>query len=244
MVVTIPAARPVRHSEAVLFMHISKTAGTAFREAIVENYKQSEIVYLYPDVPGFLCENLALLPLEQRARFRFIIGHFKHGIHQFLPQEWTYVTVLRDPVSRVISEFRFLLLSKHHKISAVENDSPAYLVELIERRENITLDNYMVRSFSDVSEEDFPPGHINREVFEAAVNNIRTTFSFVGHQERSDEAYRAVQQRFHWKPGCLNIVNRGALSTNQDYEPVRSTIEHFNRWDCRLHAEICKLFPA
>src|SRR5581483_5056004 len=82
LIVNIPAGPPVRHSETVLFMHIAKTAGTAFRNAILENYKESEVAYLYPNPPGFLCDNLALLPLEQRSRFRLIIGHFKYGVHE------------------------------------------------------------------------------------------------------------------------------------------------------------------
>ena len=242
LLVNIPAARPVRHSETVLFMHISKTAGTAFREAMIENYRKSEVAYLYPDAPGFLCDDLALLPLEQRGRFRLVVGHFQYGIHQFLPRESTYVTIVRDPVSRVISEFRYLI-GKQPNSAGTRAGSPEHLLELLERRETIPLDNQMVRCFSGVSEKDFPAGHIDEKVYELAVRNLDASFSFVGHQERSTEAYAALQKTFHWKPRALEEVNRGAAPGSESYECIRSTIEHFNRWDCQLYSEICSRFP-
>lgn len=240
--VTIPAATPARHSEAILFMHIPKTAGTAFREVIVPDYKQSEVAYIYPDPPGFLVDNLALLPLEQRRRFRLVIGHFQYGIHQFFPHEWTYVTVVREPVARVISEFRYQR-GRADGDNSSKRASPVYLVELLERAENIALDNLVVRCFSGVSERDFPPGHIDRGAFELAVHNLKQSFFFVGHQERADEAYSILQQRFHWSPRPLPVVNRAGDLEIQKFDSVRSTIQHFNRWDCRLYSEICKLFP-
>jgi hypothetical protein len=235
VIVDIPAVPAMQNSEALLFMHIAKTGGTAFRKAILENYKQSEIACLYPNPPGLLYDDLRLLPLCQRANFRLIIGHFQYGIHSLLPQPSTYVTIVRDPVSRVISEFRY-----HRKN---EDNSPQHLVALLEKEETVALDNLMVRCFSGVSERKVPPGHIDRHVYELAVHNLKTSFSFVGHQEDSETAYRILQERFHWKPGPLEFVNRGPDGSSEHYESVRLTIEHFNRWDCQLYSAIKQIFP-
>jgi hypothetical protein len=101
----------------------------------------------------------------------------------------------------------------------------------------------MVRCFSGVSEQKFPPGHIDRHVYEVAVHNLKTAFSFVGHQENSETAYGILQQRFHWKPGSLALINRGPSASSGHYESVRRTIEHFNRWDCQLYSAIKQIFP-
>ncbi len=229
-------------TDAILFMHIAKTAGTAFREAIEENYKQSEIAYLYPDPPGFLYENLGLLPLEQRRAFRLVIGHFQYGVHDFLPQPWTYITIVREPVSRIISHYRYALEMQPN--SASGKDSAAALVEALERHTTVNLDNLIVRCFSGVDEKDVPPGAVNAEVYALAVDHLRTAFSFVGHQERANQAYEVLHRRFNWKSrSTLPGVNKSRLSGERSYESVRAAIEHFNRWDCRLYAEICQLFP-
>ena len=242
LAVTIPARCESCDSETILFMHIAKTAGTAFREAMEENYKQSEIAYLYPDPPGFLYENLGLLPLEQRRAFRLVIGHFQYGIHDFLPQQATYVTIVREPVSRIISHYRYGL--EMHPDGASGKDSAASLVEALEGHTSVNLDNLMVRCFGGVDEKDVPPGSVDAEVYALALDHLRNAFSFVGHQERANEAYAALRHKFHWKSRpALAAVNRGGLTHEADYESVRPAIEHFNRWDCRLYAEICRLFP-
>lgn len=241
LIVNIPATRTARPSEAVLFMHVSKTAGTAFREAMVKNYKQSEVAYLYPDPPGLLSDNLALLPLQQRERFRLVVGHFQYGIQQFLPQPSIYVSIVRDPVARVISEFRYLL--RRQPAGDGENASALDLVELLKQRKYSILDNHMVRCFSGVSEKDFPPGSINRQVYELAVHHLRKSFAFVGHQEKSQEAYRALQQRFDWKPDSLELVNAASGPISKEYETARRAIEHFNSWDCLFYSEVQRIFP-
>jgi hypothetical protein len=236
--VEIPARSGDAISDAVLFMHIPKTAGTAFREAIVGNYRASQIAYLYPDPPGFLLCEFGSLPLEQRARFRLVLGHYHYGVHRFLPQESSYISIVRDPVRRVISHFRYLVEPEKGPGSA----SPSLLAELLERGATVNLDNLMVRCFSGVVKADVPPGRVNRDVYDLAVHNLRSSFKFVGYQERSDEAYAALKARFGWNHrAALGVVNRGG-SDDGSFDSVRKTIEHFNRWDCELYAEIRRLF--
>jgi hypothetical protein len=236
--VEIPARSGDAISDAVLFMHIPKTAGTAFREAIVGNYRTSQIAYLYPDPPGFLFCEFGSLPLEQRARFRLVLGHYHYGVHRFLPQKSSYISIVRDPVRRVISHFRYLVEPEKGPGSA----SPSLLAELLERGTTVNLDNLMVRCFSGVVKADVPPGRVNRDVYDLAVHNLRSSFKFVGYQERSDEAYAALKARFGWNHrAALGVVNRGG-SDDGSFDSVRKAIEHFNRWDCELYAEIRRLF--
>ena len=241
LAVAIPA-RSGRPPETVLFMHIAKTAGTAFREAIAENYKQSEIAYLYPDPPGLLTYKLELLPLEQRLGFRLVIGHFQYGIHDLFPQKCRYVTIVREPVARVISHYRYILEQKN--VKGENEDSAGSLIAMLERRETVNLDNIMVRCFAGVDEKDVPAGYVSQEVYERAVQHLENEFCFVGHQESANEAYVKLQQKFNWKPRvALDNVNKSRFSQKQKYEPARQAIEHFNEWDCRLYAQICRLFP-
>ncbi len=239
--VRIPPRSKNRALRTVLFMHVAKTAGTAFREAIVQNYKQSEIAYIYPDPPGFLLPRLEDLPLAQRARTRFAVGHFQYGLHALFPQESTYVTIVRDPVRRVISHFRYLLPGLRPPPGV---NLASLLIEMLERRHTVNLDNLMVRCFSGVWDGRFPPGHVTREVYELAVHNLRTYFSFVGFQEYAKEAYATLRKQFGWNASAsLEAINRGEGADLEAFESARPAIEHFNRWDCELYQEIRRVFP-
>jgi hypothetical protein len=232
-----------RRQPTVLFMHVPRTAGTAFRDAITPNYRQAEIAYLYPDPPGFLVENLSLLPLQQRRGFRLVIGHFRYGVHAWLPQESIYVSVVRHPLSRVISQYLFV--GQTQPALVTENGRRLELEQVLERKNSVDFDNAMVRYFGGVDDKEVPPGMVNREVYERAVHHLRTRFAYVGNQEAAQESYRALRERFEWmaKPELepLNLATY-AVKLMHD-EKLRKVVEHYNPWDYLLYEEVLRLFP-
>jgi hypothetical protein len=118
------------------------------------------------------------------------------------------------------------------------------LAEMLESNRTVNLDNLMVRCFSGVGEDDVPAGQVDKSVYDLAVRHMQTQFSYVGYQDRANEAYAAMQAKFNWKPReALGVVNRGVRPSETCDEATRQIVEHFNRWDCQLYMEIRKLFP-
>ncbi len=235
--------RPGIQSCTLLFMHIPKTAGTALRETMLNNYRQSEVAYLYPDPPGFPVRDLRDLPLEQRARFRFVVGHFQYGIHDQVPNESCYFAVVRDPLARVCSHYHYLVHHQHPLV--LSQGRIRTLREVIEGRFTANLDNLMVRCFAGVDERDFPPGSINTEVYELALRHAEEAFIYIGHQQNLREAYSFLQDKFRW-PWSMppEVLNRGSYATDQpiadsDAELIRES----NSWDCQLYGRVLDMFP-
>lgn len=239
---TIPAraAEPV---PAVLFMHIPKTAGIAFREAITANYRESQVAYLYGTAPGFLTQDLRRLPLEQRRDLRFVAGHFRYGVHDDLPQESLYITIAREPAARMLSHYAFLketqpaLLRQGSRILELE--------ELLERKPHVHFDNELVRHFGGVDDREFPAGSVNHELYRKALYYLRTGFTFIGHQEYSAQAYASLRQRFGWSARPeLEVVNAGGgRADSAERTKIRKAMEKYNPWDCELYEEILRVFP-
>jgi hypothetical protein len=227
----------------LLFMHIPKTAGTALRETILNNYKQSEIAYIYPDPPGFPVHNLRDLPLCQRAQFRLVVGHFQYGIHEEIPNDYSYFTIVRNPVRRVWSHYQYLVEFKDPL--AVRNGEIKSLEEMFDSRVTTNLDNLMVRCFAGVDEKDFPPGSINAEVYDLAARHAQDAFLYIGDQERIGDAYLFLQQKFGWHWSIPpEMVNSGSYtSTEQTGDLDAALIRRFNMWDCKLYEHIGNLFP-
>ncbi|MBV9499535.1 MAG: DUF4118 domain-containing protein [Acidobacteriaceae bacterium] len=236
-------ARPSQSTPTVLFMHIAKTAGTAFREAITANYKQAEIAYLYPDPPGFPLDYVTQLPWHQRSSFRLVIGHFVYGPHQWFREPSTYVTVVREPFSRVSSHYLYLCKTNPGAIS--EGGRLLDLIEALELRTTVDLDNALVRHFSGIDESEFPPGTVGYEAYDLAVHNLHTAFSLVGHRECAEESYRVMQERFGWTAQSnLEVVNRNITTLDATQEKrIRQAVEYHNRWDYLLYTEILRIFP-
>ncbi|HEY7212749.1 MAG TPA: DUF4118 domain-containing protein [Bryobacteraceae bacterium] len=237
-VVRVPEIAARKITPTVLFMHIPKTAGTAFREAIAANFLQSEIAYLYPDPPGFLASDLRDLPLEQLRAIRMVIGHFQFGMHERLPQDSEYITIVREPAARILSQYRFLQETQQPESKGLD------LRELFENRLTVNFDNTMVRCFAGVDERAFGPGMLTSEHYETAVHNLHTAFAYVGHQETLDESYGWLCRRYGWQAiGRLPRVNVGAPVPGEPPAEWKSIVRHYNRWDCLLYEEICRCFP-
>jgi len=97
-----------REDTALLFMHIPKTAGTSMRLLLEQFFTKKQRVYLYGgEPPGITLEAFRDLPTDEKEHVRLVYGHFRFGVHEWLPQKARYVTMLRDPVDRVVSLYYF-----------------------------------------------------------------------------------------------------------------------------------------
>lgn len=229
--------RPLKHRPTLLFMHIPKAAGTSFREAIARNYKTSEIAYLYPQEPGFRIRNLEELPLDQRSRAGLIAGHeVYYGVHQYIPNECLYFPVVRDPISRVWSNYIHVLQTKDARI--FNGVKPESLEEIFESKSRGDMDNVMVRFFS--GSPYVPVGTVNRDIYEMAKANARLAFPYIGQQTNLHRAYAWLREKLDWRNGSavpvMNVTEYN--STPQCSEADRKIIRHFNEWDCRLYEDL------
>ncbi len=141
----MPSAKPgevltksfSRNREAVIFLHVPKTAGTTLNRLIEWEYKLPEMYSVDPVLFAWSAAHLRNLPESRLRRTRMFKGHMLFGLHEVLPQSSTYITVLRDPIERVLSAFFFMRTYKLH---------PLYWKF---RREKWTLEEFVRRSTRD-----------------------------------------------------------------------------------------------
>src|SRR5437762_9140275 len=103
-------------SEAVIFIHVPKAAGSTLNRLIEWEYPLFEIYSIDPVFFKFSWAHLQRLSKKRLRRTHIFKGHMLFGLHAILPQPATYITVLRDPVDRVISAFYFMRGYKLHPL--------------------------------------------------------------------------------------------------------------------------------
>src|SRR5437879_13316375 len=95
--------------EALIFLHIPKTAGTTLNRIIEWQYSPFAIFTMDPYRIRATAERLKRLPEGLRRRLRVVRGHMLYGLHECLRQGDSYLTMLRDPVVRALAAYYFIL---------------------------------------------------------------------------------------------------------------------------------------
>lgn len=105
-----------KKSASCIFVHIPKTAGTSFRIAIERDIKLDKILYDYGKnskttspfiVDTLYSDNILSLPyVLQKNDIKFIIGHFNVGKYLTIFEKPKIVTFIRDPLQRIVSEYK------------------------------------------------------------------------------------------------------------------------------------------
>lgn len=104
----------------LLHLHIPKCAGVSVRAYLDGAYG-----------PAVAPEDLSVeQPTARARRARTISGHFDFGLHEALGREALYFIVMRDPIARLESLFRYIRAMPAHKHHALLSRPGASLADL------------------------------------------------------------------------------------------------------------------
>jgi len=224
-------------AEAIIFLHVPKTAGTTLNRLIEWEYDLFEMYSVDPVFFKWSAAHLRKLSKERLRRIRVFKGHMLFGLHEAIPQPATYITVLRDPIERVLSAFYFMRSYKLH---------PLYWKF---KRENWTLEDFVRRSprtnvqckiiAGAVYEDPCTP-----EIFEQAKHNLRQHFSVVGLSERFEESLALMKLRFGWKLKSYTSFNvtRPRPKKRDLAQSTLELITEKNSFDIMFYDYCAKLF--
>jgi hypothetical protein len=232
------AASDAREAEtAVIFLHVPKTAGTTLNRLIEWEYPLLQIYSVDPVLFNWSYKHLRNLSPARLQRFRMFKGHMQFGLHEILPQRATYITVLRDPVDRVISAFYFMRNYKLH---------PLYWKL---RRENWSLEDFVHRSLRTNVQSKIVAGAeyesvCTAEIAAQAIEHVKQDFSIVGLSERFEESLALMKLRFGWKLESYSSFNVTRARPKKLDLPAATLdlIAEKNAFDVALYAAASKKF--
>jgi hypothetical protein len=110
---TLPDDRYRRADHCLVFLHLPKTAGTTLASSLAWNFPVGSTLHV--NLYGKPVADLGRIPLDQRSRLRLLHGHVPYGVHDYIPRPCSYITIVREPVSRVVSAYKYVLQTPHHR---------------------------------------------------------------------------------------------------------------------------------
>lgn len=226
------------HPECLLFLHIPKTGGTSLRTAIRWQYRRvppSRIIRF--DAPNQPLEEIERVPIELRTDAKLIMGHFSYGIHNYIPQRCSYVTLLRHPVPRLISRYKHIVRNPKDPLHEIVTDSyesfEQYLGDDLDKKQ---IENSQTRQVSGIWDED--PDSNSLSVAKANLS----CFLAVGLMERFDESLILFRRVLDWGLPLYLIRNTARTSSMPVTDKELDLIHRRNTLDLDLYDHAQQLF--
>lgn len=221
----------------VIFQHIPKAAGSTLNSILKREYT-AEQTYSLVGNGGAREAEFAQLPVEFLARIRLIKGHLYFGIHRRLPNPFTYITILRHPVDRVVSHYHYVKRSPKHYLYDRVTSTKMTLEEYVSTGISLELDNGQVRTLVGPENERVAYGCCTSTMLKQAQRHLREFYSVVGIAERFDETLMLMRRLLQWRNTPFyaprNVTrSRPRLSTLSP--SVLRTIELHNAIDLELY---------
>ncbi len=222
--------RPAAGVSLLVFVHVPKAAGTTLHRVIEDQYPPARILD-FAD-PERAEQALSTAAPETLAEIEVLKGHVYYGVHRHFQQPPRYVTLLRHPVARVASHYRYVRNKPDHYLhtAVVEGDLDlaAYAQGTLSRE----LRNGQVQMFSARARE---LDECDEGCLEEATRVLADEFAVVGLAERFDESLLLMQESLGWSSPYYVPENRSSESGSAVTEEEVAAIEAANRFDLALY---------
>jgi len=226
-------------NKKLIFLHIPKTAGSTFHMILNKRYKPHEIKNLFgsrysePEIKSFI-----EAPVETKKNIRLLKGHMPYGMHNYLPDESKYISVLRNPVERVISQYYYIKKNTYNPLhNQVEKDGMS-ISEFVSSGISVGMNNGHCRFLNgDLDEYKF--NQCDDILLDQVKENIRKNFIWLGLTERFDESVLVLSKLLGWKSPPYYIrenVSKNRKSRDSISKEEISIIEEYNSLDMNLYS--------
>lgn len=234
-------SRSSKSADPIVFIHVPKTGGVTLYSMIRDIYKPSELHKINPSLASI--EKYQSLSRASKDKLKVIYGHMDYRLHWLLPPNSRYVTLMRNPVERVISHYHYVRRTTNDPLRELAMRSS--LDDWVARCNLHEMDNGQTRRLSG-SMDSVRIGECSAEMLEQARHNVQQNFALVGITERFDETYGLMSKLFGWP--IKHYVPRNVAQQRSSIKeiPVRTIrlIEKFNALDMELYEHATRLFAG
>lgn len=223
----------------IVFTHIPKTAGTSLAEFFRQNIPQSSLVELYNAVSEISPPAVPANFEEIAHTLEAILGHVPHAFapHKALDRDKCLVTVLRDPVDRVLSHYFYTKIKDEtNQLSMLINEKDISLREFVSAPYTLAVDNLLVRYLCDEDPRSIDWGECTEQMLDQAKHNLAYQYDIIG----LTESYDAFVEEMRWVFGfdqpidSYANVNKKRPKVDEIDRETLDAIAGLNRFDIEL----------
>lgn len=225
---------------SLLFTHIPKTAGTTFGHILHAVALAQKTPFLYARgtiygqfhgaSKGEAMQEFGRWPEAALHTRSYLSGHLPYGMHRVIKHPCFYVTMLRDPVPRLLSQY-------HFGMQRGGWNEDASISEIIQK--GLLADNLQTRMVAGLGNQATP---CTAETLKSAIRHLRSEYTIVGISERFDDMLKLMIALLGWPD--IAYGNRQVTSnapTLEQREQAKKAARDFFAYDLELYAAACEL---
>jgi hypothetical protein len=218
--------------QRTFILHMPKTGGGSLEYNVYANIPNSNI-YNYTVSPESRLD-YSKMPSNDRDAIRYVISK-SYGDHWAFNGGYQYVTIVRNPVDRILSEYFFSIQGNvHFHKHIIENNLS--LIELCELKSSHIF-NLQTRLIAGKSKN-------SADTLKVAKENIVNSFAAVGILEEFPLFLSLLQKLLGWESIFLvkKNRNRGRPNRKQISKDIIAYLEEKNSLDLELHQFVTDIF--
>jgi hypothetical protein len=225
-----PAQYNLQDQDVLYFCHIPKTAGMTFRTIIEDQFACEDVC------PATLNAQLKKLSLEDLRRYRLFRGHlgFSNLPSLLSGKRVINITVLREPVARVISHYDYIrrMPGDPHYSAVKDMSLEEFAQRLTAGKLGKNIQTYHVAKTVKYDLDQLSVA----ETMDLA-NDSLDQFGFVGLVERFQDSLFLLSYIFGWKP-ILNSRKENAAKQKKPWAEIPESTLEVIRANSQLDAEL------
>lgn len=228
----------MNNKRTLIFQHLHRTGGTTVF-SVMRRYFDGDAMHRIDKIMSNekrSVERFLSFSQNERDNIKLLYGHLPFGLHIHFSHPCDYITIVRDPIERVLSEYARLM--SWRDLSHIKNSEKARGMSLKDfiNSNFAATNNYQTRviskNWTDQYEEVSP---IGEDELAEAKQNLKKYFIGVGVTDRLDEAIVVFAKMFGWKNP---YYFEKKYSTNRDGavpRECREAMKEKNKLDMELY---------
>lgn len=216
---------PVRLTKPrrVLFDHLPKCGGSTVTKYLYKQYRSHQIFQINGRRPHDSVVEFCSLPEKIRHQYRLILGHLAHELLDEVHADTISITILREPIDRIISHYYYVLRDTghylHQKVIDQNMDLKAYVTSGL----SFELCNWYTTHFSGWK---FDQAKADPErAVQIAFDTIEQRYDLVGFLDNLEELMNQLKNLARYKVRFENDLFNKTSDRPSREEIDPSTIE-------------------
>lgn len=210
---------PVTRPQKILFDHLPKCGGTSVNAFILGHYPKRKVFSINGRNPIESISEFKKMSQFDRYKYDYVQGHGAHALLDYVHPEFIKVTMLREPIDRIVSLYYYIRRTKTHFLYSDVYETNMSLGEFAASGLSEWISNFYTTYFSGLTLDDVKENE--EEAVTKAYNSIMERYDIIGFLDNSSFFIQKIASR-----GGLMPLNHLARTNRTEGRPEVCNLEN------------------